>query len=87
MHTSELPIPSELVADPKSPLGSAYAFGKPKQQAIMISNSSFILQFASARFVNNYFAGWVSVTECTCDDCECWGVMDFCLVYMVSDVY
>ncbi|KAK4296820.1 hypothetical protein Pmani_030713 [Petrolisthes manimaculis] len=48
---------AQLTADPKSPLGSAYAFSKPKQQAIMISNSSFILQFASARFVNNFFDG------------------------------
>ncbi|XP_042238092.1 uncharacterized protein LOC121876775 isoform X2 [Homarus americanus] len=47
----------ELTADPKGPVGSAYAFGKPKAQAIKISNSSFILQFASARFVNNFFAG------------------------------
>nr|XP_045625957.1 uncharacterized protein LOC123775117 isoform X1 [Procambarus clarkii] len=48
---------AQLTADPKGPLGSAYAFSKPKAQSIKISNSSFILQFASARFVNNYFAG------------------------------
>ena len=44
-------------ADPKGAIGSAYAFNRPKRQAIQISNTSFILQFASARFVNNYLAG------------------------------
>ncbi|XP_066966367.1 uncharacterized protein [Macrobrachium rosenbergii] len=52
-----------LVADPKGPIGSAYAFNKPKRQAIEISNASFILQFASARFVNNFFAGQLKDIE------------------------
>ena len=47
---------TELTADHKGPLGSAYAFSKPKAQAVKISNSSFILQFASARFVNNFLS-------------------------------
>ncbi|XP_063852971.1 uncharacterized protein LOC135095795 isoform X2 [Scylla paramamosain] len=46
----------KLTADHKGPLGSAYAFSKPKAQAVKISNSSFILQFASARFVNNFLS-------------------------------
>ncbi|XP_042860058.1 uncharacterized protein LOC122245949 isoform X3 [Penaeus japonicus] len=54
---------NRLVASPKSPVGSAYAFNKPKSQAIKISNASFILQFASARFVNNYFAGQLKDIE------------------------
>lgn len=47
---------TELTADHKGPLGSAYAFSKPKAQAVKISNSSFILQFASVRFVNNFLS-------------------------------
>ncbi|XP_045123660.1 uncharacterized protein LOC123511596 isoform X2 [Portunus trituberculatus] len=47
---------AQLTADHKGPLGSAYAFSKPKAQAVKISNSSFILQFASARFVNNFLS-------------------------------
>uniref|UniRef100_A0A6A7FZ72 Peroxidasin-like protein n=1 Tax=Hirondellea gigas TaxID=1518452 RepID=A0A6A7FZ72_9CRUS len=44
-------------ADPQGASGSAYAFNRPKTQAIKISNTSFILQFASARFVNNFLSG------------------------------
>ncbi|KAA0192579.1 Heme binding peroxidase-1 [Hyalella azteca] len=44
-------------ADPQGASGSAYAFNRPKNQAIKISNTSFILQFASARFVNNFIQG------------------------------
>ena len=51
---------TEKTADPKGASGSAYAFNKPKNQAIKISNTSFILQFASARFVNNFLSGYVS---------------------------
>ncbi|XP_071514131.1 uncharacterized protein [Panulirus ornatus] len=61
-HEKELWM-KQLTADPKGPLGSAYAFGKPKAQSIKISNSSFILQFASVRFVNNYFSGQLKDTE------------------------
>ena len=32
-----------------------------KKQAIKISNTSFILQFASARFVNNFLSGWAKL--------------------------
>ena len=40
------------VADPKSPVGGSYAFMKPKPQSVEISNSSFVLQFASRRFLD-----------------------------------
>ena len=40
------------VADPKSPSGGSYAFMKPKPQSVEISNSSFVLQFASRRFLD-----------------------------------
>ncbi|CAG0880270.1 unnamed protein product [Cyprideis torosa] len=39
--------------DPKSPIGSQFGFLRPKRQALDISESSFLLQFASKRFVNN----------------------------------
>lgn len=48
---------SRQTADPQGASGSAYAFNRPKTQAIKISNTSFILQFASARFVNNFLSG------------------------------
>ncbi|KAF2367927.1 hypothetical protein FHG87_001306 [Trinorchestia longiramus] len=48
---------SRKTADPQGASGSAYAFNRPKTQAIKISNTSFILQFASARFVNNFLQG------------------------------
>jgi len=41
------------MADSKSPIGSAYGFMKPKQQSVEVSNSSFVLQFASRRFLDN----------------------------------
>ncbi|CAG0882057.1 unnamed protein product [Darwinula stevensoni] len=47
----------DLSADPKSPVGSAYGFLRPKRQALQISNTSFVLQFASARFVNDLIDG------------------------------
>ncbi|XP_043224190.1 uncharacterized protein LOC122382646 isoform X2 [Amphibalanus amphitrite] len=46
-----------LAADPKSAIGSAYAFMRPKRQAQDISNTSMVLQFASQRFVNNFLNG------------------------------
>ncbi|CAB4061601.1 PXDN [Lepeophtheirus salmonis] len=45
------------IADPKSPIGSSYGFLKPKAQSIEISNSSFVLQYASRRFLNNLLDG------------------------------
>ena len=44
---------SGQMADPKSPTGSAYGFMKPKRQSVEVSNSSFVLQFASRRFLDN----------------------------------
>jgi peroxidase len=44
---------SGATADPRSAVGSAYGFMKPKRQAIEVSNSSFVLQFASRRFLDN----------------------------------
>lgn len=45
------------VADPKSPSGGSYAFMKPKPQSVEISNSSFVLQFASRRFLDQLLGG------------------------------
>ena len=45
------------VADPKSPVGGSYAFSKPKPQSVEISNSSFVLQFASRRFLDQLLGG------------------------------
>ena len=44
-------------ANPKSPVGSAYAFGKPKAQSSEISNTSYVLQFASRRFLDTLLTG------------------------------
>ncbi|TRY61661.1 hypothetical protein TCAL_04392 [Tigriopus californicus] len=44
-------------ADPKSPTGSSYGFMKPKVQSSEISNTSFVLQFASRRFLDNLLTG------------------------------
>ena len=41
------------MAESLSPMGSAYAFSKPKTQAVEVSNSSYVLQFASRRFLDN----------------------------------
>ena len=40
------------MAASKSPMGSAYGFSKPKLQSVEVSNSSFVLQFASRRFLH-----------------------------------
>lgn len=39
-------------ADPHSPVGTAFGFNKPKPQALEIANTSFLLQFATVRFLN-----------------------------------
>lgn len=44
-------------ADPLSPVGTAFSFNRPKRQAAEIANTSLILQFASARFVNSFLQG------------------------------
>ncbi|XP_063223065.1 uncharacterized protein LOC134531301 [Bacillus rossius redtenbacheri] len=41
-------------ADPLSPVGTAYGFNRPKRQAAQIANTSFLLQFASQRFVDSF---------------------------------
>ena len=41
------------MASPTSAVGSAYGFMKPKRQSVEVSNSSFVLQFASRRFLDN----------------------------------
>lgn len=46
-----------MMADPKSPTGSAYGFMKPKLQSIEISNTSFVLQYASRRFLDTLLTG------------------------------
>ena len=48
---------SGKMADPKSPSGSAYGFMRPKIQSIEISNTSFILQYASRRFLDTLLTG------------------------------
>ena len=47
-------------ADPKSPVGTAFSFSRPKRQATAIANISRVLQFASKRFVNSFLNLWVS---------------------------
>ncbi|CAG7820997.1 unnamed protein product [Allacma fusca] len=42
--------------DPLSPAGTAFGFNKPKPQALEIANTSFLLQFATTRFLNGIFA-------------------------------
>ena len=44
---------ADQMAESLSPMGSAYAFSKPKTQAVEVSNSSYVLQFASRRFLDN----------------------------------
>jgi len=44
-------------ADPLSPVGTAFSFNRPKRQAAEIANTSLVLQFASARFVNSFLQG------------------------------
>ncbi|XP_043224189.1 uncharacterized protein LOC122382646 isoform X1 [Amphibalanus amphitrite] len=56
-HHEEKLYNDHLAADPKSAIGSAYAFMRPKRQAQDISNTSMVLQFASQRFVNNFLNG------------------------------
>ena len=41
-------------ADPKSPVGTAFSFSRPKRQASAIAIISRVLQFASKRFVNSF---------------------------------
>ncbi|XP_046649370.1 uncharacterized protein LOC124340779 isoform X2 [Daphnia pulicaria] len=41
-------------ADPKSAVGTAFSFSRPKRQASAIANISRVLQFASKRFVNSF---------------------------------
>lgn len=52
-HKIEL-IDSGKGADPKSPVGTAFSFSRPKRQATAIANISRVLQFASKRFVNSF---------------------------------
>nr|CAD7425233.1 unnamed protein product [Timema monikensis] len=51
------------VADPLSPVGTAFGFNRPKRQAQEIANTSLLLQFASARFVSSYLQGQLQDLE------------------------
>ncbi|XP_047106680.1 uncharacterized protein LOC124775853 [Schistocerca piceifrons] len=51
------------VADPLSPVGTAYGFNRPKRQAAEIANTSLLLQFASTRFVNSFLQGQLQDQE------------------------
>ncbi|GLG99518.1 Peroxidasin [Gryllus bimaculatus] len=56
-YENDLPPSSftkERNADPLSPVGTAFGFNRPKRQAVEIANTSLILEFASARFVNSF---------------------------------
>ena len=46
-----------MMAHPQSPIGAAYGFMRPKPQSVEISNSSFVLQFASRRFLDTLLTG------------------------------
>ncbi|RZF47556.1 hypothetical protein LSTR_LSTR009092 [Laodelphax striatellus] len=45
------------MADPQSPVGTAYGFSRPKRQAAQIANNSLILEYASASMVRNFLKG------------------------------
>ena len=47
---------AEAGVDPLSPAGTAFGFNKPKPQALEIANASFLLQFATTRFLNGIFS-------------------------------
>ncbi|XP_043188890.1 peroxidasin homolog pxn-1-like [Amphibalanus amphitrite] len=46
----------KLNADPKSSLGTAYAFSRPNKQAVLLSNTSLILEYASGEFMSTVFS-------------------------------
>ncbi|CAH1398171.1 unnamed protein product [Nezara viridula] len=46
-----------LMADPQSPIGTAFGFSRPKRQAAKIANTSLMLEFASSRIVRSFIQG------------------------------
>lgn len=40
--------------NPRSPVGTAFKFNRPKRQATLIANTSLVLQLASARILDDY---------------------------------
>lgn len=45
--------------DPLSPAGTASGFNKPKNQALEIANASFLLQFATERFLSGIVGRYI----------------------------
>lgn len=52
---------SDLMADPQSPIGTAFGFSRPKRQAAKIANTSLMLEFASSRIVRSFIQGFVII--------------------------
>ncbi|KAL1122797.1 hypothetical protein AAG570_003123 [Ranatra chinensis] len=46
-----------MMADPQSPVGTAFGFNRPKRQAAKIANTSLMLEFASSRIVRSFLKG------------------------------
>lgn len=46
-----------FTADPRSPVGTAFGFNRPKRQAAEIANTSLVLQYASSRFAKSFLQG------------------------------
>ncbi|KAG8258779.1 hypothetical protein J6590_024091 [Homalodisca vitripennis] len=50
-------------ADPQSPIGTAFGFSRPKRQAAMISNASFLLEYTSANMIRSFLQGKLQDVE------------------------
>ncbi|XP_014241110.1 uncharacterized protein LOC106661888 [Cimex lectularius] len=46
-----------LMADPQSPVGTAFGFNRPKRQAAKIANTSLLLEYASTRLIRSFIQG------------------------------
>jgi hypothetical protein len=57
LHSNMFVCNAGRTADPLSPVGTAFSFNRPKRQAAEIANTSLVLQFASAIFVNSFLQG------------------------------
>ncbi|XP_073996346.1 uncharacterized protein [Rhodnius prolixus] len=56
-----------LMADPLSPIGTAFGFNRPKRQASIIANTSIMLEFASSRLVRSFLQGELEDLESSTD--------------------
>jgi len=51
------------LADPHSPIGTAFGFSRPKRQAAVISNTSFLLEYTSANMIRSFLQGKLQDVE------------------------